>query len=57
MYKITESTDKKFVGKEVELTSPPLMLGTHPFRYEKVVVSGEDLIVSNSNYVIYLTKI
>jgi len=55
-YRVKESTDGKFIGKSVEFTPPPLMIGEHEFFYEKVVVSGDSLILSNSNYVILISQ-
>jgi hypothetical protein len=53
MYKIITTTDGKYVGKNFELTPPPVAIADgFLFQYEKSFTSGDLLVLSNSNYVI-----
>lgn len=59
MYKIIETTDSKFVGTYLEAlpqVGDAVTIGEHSFVVDKV--SGNDSIVtlSNTNYVVVLTK-
>lgn len=54
MYRIIATTDKKFEGAEFELTASPVVINEElTFYYEKKLIAGKDLVLSNSNYVIF----
>jgi hypothetical protein len=58
MYKISETTDGKFVGTVVESIElgKSIVLGDFIFEIDSVKIMGNIIILSNANYVIILKK-
>lgn len=58
MHQIIYTTDDKYVGQEFEFTDEPIGLSEDMIMIpDKVVHSGDTLVVANSNYVIIAKKI
>jgi hypothetical protein len=57
MYTVTNTTDGKYVGNEIENLDNPIKISKDlTFQYDKKGESGNDVVLSNSNYIINLIK-
>ena len=58
MYKIINTTDKKFIGREIKFDTQKIMLGDFIFIIEKIqyLQTGE-IELSNPNYIIKIKQV
>lgn len=58
MYKITSTTDGKYIGTILDDISNPVNISEDlSFIYEKKIEVGNEITLSNSNYIIHVTII